>query len=611
MADIGTVIKITADVVQALGGLRQVNSSMQNLGTVAGNMSTSMRSQGKSLENIGNSLYTFGRRMNSAIAEPLKKFGEEALKTGADMVAFDNRYKLTLGSMAKSGEEWATKTGEAISMTTKQVEAEVVQFDILAKAIGKPAKEALHFSEKMTNLTNDLATFYNVDPEVATQALAGMLKGRYRAVASLGIIINSTTMAEELSREGIKKKVKDLTVAQKATLAYNIAMQQTKGALGQAEKQHGNYRAEMLKLKGTMDDLYEKVFVAMQPVISKIVDKIGVLVDWFSKLNPKTTEWIVKIGMLLVVLAPVLMYLGLLITGIAKVWGAIGKLVGIFGKLSTFMSETLVPALEAGFTAIGTAFTALAGIIGISVGWLIVIIAGIAVAIFLIVKYHKQVWAFLQQLWAVICKFFRGVWDGMVKELHDFSTSWNNFLKGLSKVWHSIADPLWTAIKFSIKGLKIIWDGVWDGATKTFNRFVSGIKNIWSGIKSFFKMPKITMSGSLNPAEMMKGNLPHLGVSWNASGGIFDKASVIGVGEDGSEAVIPLSNTSKVRPFAQAVASLMPQADGSKLGHSTSDVVIKIDSLVVREEADIDKIAQKLFKLQEKNRRARGVMANV
>ena len=47
--------------------------------------------------------------------------------------------------------------------------------------------------------------------------------------------------------------------------------------------------------------------------------------------------------------------------------------------------------------------------------------------------------------------------------------------------------------------------------------------------------------------------MPSFDVEWYARGGIFDKASVIGVGEAGPEAVIPLSGE-RVKPFAEAVA---------------------------------------------------------
>ena len=103
-------------------------------------------------------------------------------------------------------------------------------------------------------------------------------------------------------------------------------------------------------------------------------------------------------------------------------------------------------------------------------------------------------------------------------------------------------------------------------------------------------------------------SVPKFGIDWYATGGIFTGASVIGVGEAGDEAVVPLSNKGKMKPFAQAVASMMPDNVPRTVPDAGGDLKINIQSLVVREEADVQKIAQELFKLQERNRRKRGVV---
>lgn len=50
-------------------------------------------------------------------------------------------------------------------------------------------------------------------------------------------------------------------------------------------------------------------------------------------------------------------------------------------------------------------------------------------------------------------------------------------------------------------------------------------------------MPHFSLTGkfSLNPPSV-----PHLSVDWYKTGGIFDSPSLIGVGEAGPEAVVPL-----------------------------------------------------------------------
>lgn len=54
-----------------------------------------------------------------------------------------------------------------------------------------------------------------------------------------------------------------------------------------------------------------------------------------------------------------------------------------------------------------------------------------------------------------------------------------------------------------------------------------------------------------------KISLPQFQVSWYKRGGLFDKASIIGVGEAGSEAVLPLENQSAMTKIASSLASAL------------------------------------------------------
>lgn len=89
------------------------------------------------------------------------------------------------------------------------------------------------------------------------------------------------------------------------------------------------------------------------------------------------------------------------------------------------------------------------------------------------------------------------------------------------------------------------------------------IKGIVDTIKGFFNFsvptPSIPLPHfSINPpgwkvGDLLKGKIPSLGIQWYAKGGIFDGASLIGVGERGAEAVVPLTSD-RMKPFAKAIA---------------------------------------------------------
>ena len=89
------------------------------------------------------------------------------------------------------------------------------------------------------------------------------------------------------------------------------------------------------------------------------------------------------------------------------------------------------------------------------------------------------------------------------------------------------------------------------------------------------KLPHFNISGSfsLNPPR-----IPSFSVDWYARGGVFNSPSIIGVGEAGQEAVMPLErNTGWISTLAQKVAERMP-VNNAPTGYSlpAGDIVIQI-----------------------------------
>jgi hypothetical protein len=74
-------------------------------------------------------------------------------------------------------------------------------------------------------------------------------------------------------------------------------------------------------------------------------------------------------------------------------------------------------------------------------------------------------------------------------------------------------------------------------------------------IISDLKLPHFTVDGGEFPYGVGgKGHMPTFGVDWYARGGIFDGPNIIGVGEAGPEAVVPLSEN-RLKPLTDAIAA--------------------------------------------------------
>lgn len=141
----------------------------------------------------------------------------------------------------------------------------------------------------------------------------------------------------------------------------------------------------------------------------------------------------------------------------------------------------------------------------------------------------------------------------------------------------SIIKQVITNISTVISSVKNTFNRIKSAITEPIQTAKDTVSKVIDTIKGFFpisvgkildniKLPHFTVDGGKFPYGVGgEGYMPSFGVSWNAKGGIFDGAQIIGVGEAGPEAVIPLSSD-RVKPFAEAVANAEDKDYGELAG---------------------------------------------
>ena len=153
---------------------------------------------------------------------------------------------------------------------------------------------------------------------------------------------------------------------------------------------------------------------------------------------------------------------------------------------------------------------------------------------------------FIGTLWNTVLKpildgiinFVGGIFSG------NWSQVWTGITQMLTGIWGAIKMIIWGPIEWAINKI----GGVVESITAPFRKAADAIGNIWSSIKSVFKLPHFTFSGSMNPLKWLDEGLPKIGVEWYAKGGVMHQPTVFGMngpnamvgGEAGPEAVAPI-----------------------------------------------------------------------
>lgn len=274
----------------------------------------------------------------------------------------------------------------------------------------------------------------------------------------------------------------------------------------------------------------------LAPALEKVVDWVGRLAQWLTTLSPEVLTVIGIIAAVVAAIAPVLIVLGKLATGISAILNLANML--------------------------GVGIGALAGPVGIAIA---VIAALIAIGVLL----YKN-WDTIKAKATEVKNWVVAQWKALKAQV---AAIFNGIKAQAIAIWNGIKSAVSTAanaIKSAVSGafnrlkgsVSATWNAIKNAITHPIQTAVGLVRAAISKIKGIIngahfslphiKLPHFSVSGklSLNPPSV-----PHLSVSWYKTGGIFDEPTIAGIGEAGPEAVVPLDQLwNKLDNIARAAA---------------------------------------------------------
>lgn len=158
----------------------------------------------------------------------------------------------------------------------------------------------------------------------------------------------------------------------------------------------------------------------------------------------------------------------------------------------------------------------------------------------------------------------------------------SSILGGIKNTFSNVLNGVKTIVSTVFNSIKTTISNILNGAWNIVRGIVDKIKNVFNFQWKLpeLKLPHVSVSGGEAPFGIAgKGSLPKFSVSWYKQGGIFDKPSVIGVGEAGTEAVMPLeNNTEWIGVLAGMITSKMGQMSSlTPVNNTTSNSTVNND----------------------------------
>lgn len=303
-----------------------------------------------------------------ALTTAISKLGDfisTGIEAASDLDEIQNVLDSAFGDSAEAVNDWATTVASAYGLTELQAKQYSSTLGAIFSGMNITGVQAVTMSEQMAQLTGDMASFYNLDHEVAFEKIKSGLTGETEPLKALGIVMNETNLSAFAMSQGITTAYSAMSESDKVILRYNYLINQTSLAHGDFAKTQDSYANVSASMENNMTSLSATLGAQLLPVLtqvkvafngllenlSPVVELIGKLVGgMITTLVNMITPVIEIIKVLLATLKPVITMLNDILDVVLSVVGKIGTglttLVTLFAEKMGIIQDSTKKTAE-------------------------------------------------------------------------------------------------------------------------------------------------------------------------------------------------------------------------------------------------------------------------
>ena len=220
----------------------------------------------------------FKKLKTGIVALGIGKVIKDSIKMGMDAVESDSLFETSLGKWADSVRDWSEETASALGLNAVAMRKNTGVIYNMTSSMGVAEDNALKMSKGISLLSEDMASFYNLDSSEAFNKLRAGLTGETEPLKALGILVDENTVKQVAYSEGIAQNGAELTQQQKVLARYVAILKQTGNAQGDLARTINSPANQLRLLKNQVSQLGLAFSNFLMPVISAVLPYITAFV---------------------------------------------------------------------------------------------------------------------------------------------------------------------------------------------------------------------------------------------------------------------------------------------------------------------------------------------
>ncbi len=252
---------------------------------------------GRQFEGLGTIVKRIGFLVGSAFAVgKLIQFGKESIELGSDLAEVQNVVDVTFTTMSDKVNEFAKNAMTSAGLSETMAKRYVGTFGAMSKSFGFSEAQAYDMSTALTQLTGDVASFYNISQDLAYIKLKSVFTGETETLKDLGVVMTQSALDQYALANGYGKTTSAMTEQEKVALRLAFVQKQLSAASGDFIRTSDSWanqvrvmQLQLQSLKATVGQGLINIFTPVLKIINILLGKLATLANAFKSFTELIT----------------------------------------------------------------------------------------------------------------------------------------------------------------------------------------------------------------------------------------------------------------------------------------------------------------------------------
>lgn len=251
----------------------------------------------QSFNGLGSAVKKIGILIGGAFAiGKLAQFGKECVELGSNLTEVQNVVDVTFTTMSDKVNEFAKNAMTSAGLSETMAKRYVGTFGAMSKSFGFSEAQAYDMSTALTQLTGDVASFYNISQDEAYTKLKSVFTGETETLKDLGVVLTQNALDQYALANGYGKTTSAMTEQEKVALRLAFVQKQLSAASGDFIRTSDSWanqvrvmQLQLQSLKATVGQGLINLFTPVLKVINILLGKLATLANAFKSFTELIT----------------------------------------------------------------------------------------------------------------------------------------------------------------------------------------------------------------------------------------------------------------------------------------------------------------------------------